>query len=272
MKIYINTFDLAKPITNQITVPKNSDFGIGIKVVNNGADVEGDITLESNGQTFVAEDDKVGGFTIFNSSSDGAGLTTYTVTCNSQTFHLTQVAVDSSVIEKKTEDVRTEYVVIIGNIDSNGVLNKSALSDVVEISAYALQGVFSGNEDLQTVSFPNMTTIGECGMLSAFSNCSALATVDMSKLSSVGTNGLSATFDGCTSLEFILFKNSEAVPTITETTFANTNDTYKVIVPDTMYETWISASVWSDISSHITKVSDYAAVMTNYGGYDNMDN
>ena len=152
------------------------------------------------------------------------------------------------------------------------MLNKSALSDVVEISAYALQEAFSGNEDLTTISFQNMTTIGECGMLSAFTNCSALATVDMSKLSSVGTGGLSATFDGCTSLEIVLFKNSEAVPAITDTTFANTNDTYKVIVPDALYEDWIAETNWSNLSSHITKVSDYLVVMTNYGGYDNMDN
>lgn len=270
MKIYTNTLDLATPITHQFCVPQNSDFGIGIKVVRNGADVEGDITLESNGQTFAAEDEKIAGFTIFNSNSQGAGKILYTVTCNGQKFTLAQVAVKSSVIEKKTEDIRTEYVIAIGNID-DGVLSRSALSNVVEVSAHALEGAFAGNMNLQNVGFPNMTTIGESGMQSTFSNCSALETVDMSKLSSVDSNGLSATFDGCTSLEFVLFKNSAAIPDITETTFANTNDTYKVIVPDDLYENWISASVWSDISSHVTKVSDYAAVMTNYGGYDNID-
>lgn len=98
-----------------------------------------------------------------------------------------------------------------------------------------------------------------------------MKTVDFSKLSAVGTDGLDGTFNGCSALEIVLFQNSAAVPAITETTFANTNDTFKAIVPDALYESWIAAENWSALSSHVTKVSDYAAVMTNYGGYDNMD-
>lgn len=116
-----------------------------------------------------------------------------------------------------------------------------------------------------------MTTIGEGGMASAFNGCSALATVDMSKLSSVGTDGLDGAFAGCTGLEIVLFKDSAAVPSITDTTFANTNDTYTVIVPDALYDAWIAETNWQDISGHIVPVSDYVVVMTNYGGYDNMD-
>lgn len=99
-----------------------------------------------------------------------------------------------------------------------------------------------------------------------------MKTVDFSKLSAVGTDGLNGTFNGCTSLEIVLFQSAAAVPTISENTFANTNDTFKAIVPDALYEDWVAAENWSALSSHITKVSDYAAVMTNYGGYDNIDN
>ena len=53
--------------------------------------------------------------------------------------------------------------------------------------------------------------------------------------------------------------------------FYQTNDTYKIIVPDALYANWISATGWKGLSSHITKASDYAAVMTPYGGQDNMD-
>lgn len=99
-----------------------------------------------------------------------------------------------------------------------------------------------------------------------------MKTVDFSKLSAVGTDGLDGTFSGCTALEIVLFQNSAAVPAITENTFANTNDTFKVIVPDALYEDWIADESWASLSSHVTKVSDYAAVMTNYGGQDEMDN
>ena len=53
--------------------------------------------------------------------------------------------------------------------------------------------------------------------------------------------------------------------------FQNTNDTFKVIVPDALYASWIANGYWSSMSAQITKVSDYAAVMTPYGGQNNMD-
>lgn len=271
MKVYTNTFDLTKPVPMQFQVPKYSDFAIGIKVVNNGEAVDADITLQADGQTFVAEEEKIAGFTIYNTSSTNVGSVKYKITCNGQIFNLTEIVVDTTVFEKKNSDVNTEYVVIIGNIDNNGVLNRSALSDIVEVSAYALQGAFAGHEEITNVGFQNMTTIGEYGMASAFNDCSSLATVDMSKLSSVLSNGLDGTFNGCTSLEIVLFKYSDAIPAITETTFANTNDTYKIIVPDALYDSWISSANWADISSHISQVSSYAAIMTNYGGSDSIE-
>ena len=101
MKIYTNIFDLAKPTQNQFYVPKYSDFGIGIKVVRRGEDVDADITLEADGQTFEAEADKVGGFTIYDAASEGAGSVNYKVTCSGQIFHLTQIVTDSAIFEKK---------------------------------------------------------------------------------------------------------------------------------------------------------------------------
>ena len=135
----------------------------------------------------------------------------------------------------------------------------------------ALEGAFAGNTNLVNVGFPNMTDIDESGMKNAYSGCTSLKTADFSKLSAVGTDGLNGTFNGCTSLEIVLFQNSASIPAITETTFANTNDTFKAIVPDALYEDWVATENWSALSSHVTKVSDYAAVMTNYGGQDNMD-
>ena len=271
MKIYTQTFDLATPSPKTFWVAPYSDFAIGVKITNNGADVADAITVASDVAALTAESDKINGFTIYNVSSEGTGTTKYTITCKGQVFTLTQVTTDSTVFEKKTNEIKTEYVVVIGNID-DGVLSRASVSSVITVSDNALEGAFSGNTNLVNVGFPNMTDIYTEGMKDTYSGCTSLKTVDFSKLSAVGTDGLDGTFSGCTSLEIVLFQNSAAVPTISETTFANTNDTFNVIVPDALYEDWIADESWSALSSQIEKTSDYVAVMTNYGGYDNMDN
>lgn len=102
--------------------------------------------------------------------------------------------------------------------------------------------------------------------------CAELKSVDFAKLSYADEDALDSAFSGCSALELVSFAEATAVPTISETTFANTNDTFRVVVPDALYESWIASESWSGISSHVAKVSDYAAVMTPYGGQDNMDN
>lgn len=271
MKVYTNKFDLAKPSAKQITTPSYSDFGLAIKIVKDGDDFEAEFTLENDGQALTPEDNKINGYTIYLLNSGDVGSTVYKVKCQGQSFDLICVSKDESVFDKISYVTKTEYAIAIGNID-DGVLSRADVSSVVEVAAGALEGAFAGNTNLVNVGLPNMTDIGEDGMKNAYSGCTSLKTADFSKLSAVGTDGLDGTFSGCTALEIVLFQNSVAVPAITESTFANTNDTFKAIVPDALYESWIAAENWSDISSHVTKVSDYAAVMTNYGGYDNMDN
>ena len=158
----------------------------------------------------------------------------------------------------------------LGYIEKNKVAPFVYTSTATAVAANELLEKYKG-KPVTNVNMPDLETIGVNGMKYAFKDCKQLTTVDFSKLSAVGTDGLDGTFDGCTSLEIVLFQSSEAIPTITSTTFTNTNDTFKVIVPDALYEDWVAATNWSDLSSHVTKVSDYAAVMTNYGGYDNMD-
>jgi len=49
MKIYTQTFDLAKPSPKKFWVAPYSDFAIGIKVLSNGEAVADGITVEANG-------------------------------------------------------------------------------------------------------------------------------------------------------------------------------------------------------------------------------
>ena len=66
--------------------------------------------------------------------------------------------------------------------------------------------------------------------------------------SSFGTN----MFNGCTSLELVDMTGSTGVPQLANVNnFANTNDTYKIVVPDHLYNKWIAATNWASIASHI---------------------
>lgn len=270
MKVYTNKFDLAFPNVRQITTPSYSDFGLAIKIVKDGDDFEAEFTLENDGQTITPEDNKIDGYTIYLLNSGEVGSTIYTVKCGDQSFDMVCVSKDESVFDKVSYVTRTEYAIAIGNIDA-GVLSRASVSSVISVDNNALENAYNFRP-IANVSFPNMTDIGDEGMKNTYLSCTQLKTVDFSKLSAVGTDGLYGTFKGCTSLEIVLFQNSAAIPTISENTFENTNDTYKVIVPDALYEDWIVDESWASLSSHVTKVSDYAAVMTNYGGQDNMDN
>ena len=270
MKIYTSKFDLAKPSAKQIAIPSYSDFGLAIKILKDGDDFEVEFTLENNGQAITPEDNKIDGYTIYTLNSGVVGTVVYKVKCQGQSFDLACVSRDESVFDKISYVTKTEYAIAIGNI-TGGVLSRAEVSSVVSVDNNALEGAYSFRP-ITNVSFPNMTDIGDEGMKNTYLSCTSLKTVDFSKLSAVGTDGLDGTFNGCTSLEIVLFQNSAAIPAITETTFANTNDTFKAIVPDALYEDWVAAENWSALSSHITKVSDYAAVMTSYGGQDNMDN
>jgi len=64
-------------------------------------------------------------------------------------------------------------------------------------------------------------------------------------------------FSGCQSLTFVDFSNSSAIPTLVNIdAFQDIEINYKIIVPDNLYDDWIVANVWSNLSSHIISKSD----------------
>ena len=418
MKIYTQTFDLAKPVSKMFSVAQNSEFGIGIKIVKDGAEVEDAFEVQANGETLTPEADKISGFTVYLLNA-GESDVVYTVTCNGQTFKLTQNTTPASVFDFKPAEVpQTKYGasldVWLGDVDENGVLQSPTLSafefntdkiraftveggapiksfaskvnrvnlpNLLSVGNYSMWQAFKGSTVLSSVNLPALTTVGEGGMLYAFQNCTGLKTVNFPALTTVGTQafqtalngctslqavnlsslssvtgalafndmckgctsltsinldnlvvagGMLTMLSGCTSLEYVSMPNLTSMTTtgagdegcqamfkgctglktvdmpkwshdtplavdglfygctslqvvnISEATaipnganvgsmFYNTNDTYKVIVPDALYEDWIVATGWSNISAHIAKASDYAAIITNYNGADSMD-
>lgn len=65
-------------------------------------------------------------------------------------------------------------------------------------------------------------------------------------------------FGGCPSLEVIDFSKAVNVPILSNVNaFDNTNSTFKIVVPDALYDQWIVASNWSNFASQIVKASEY---------------
>ena len=101
------------------------------------------------------------------------------------------------------------------------------------------------------------TTLAQNCYDSMFKNCTSLKRIKMN--ASSGNWGQNM-FNGCTSLELVDMTGSTGVPQLANVNnFANTNDTYKIVVPDSLYDTWIAATNWASIATHIMKQSDWNA-------------
>ena len=146
---------------------------------------------------------------------------------------------------------------------SSTSLTSIDLEQLTSLGTYGLSYTFYGCTSLQSVCLSSLTSIPAQSLYSAFQNCTSLKTVHLTKLSNAaGTlqNALTNAFNGCTSLELVDFSQATAVPTLANiNAFGNTNSTYKIVVPDALYDTWIATARWSDtsIKPHIVKASEY---------------
>lgn len=101
MKVYTSIFDLSYPSNARFWVAPNSDFKIGLKIVNKGEDYTGNFVLKSGSTTFTADASKTAGFTTYTMKSLGTGAVTYEVEVPGaqQKFTLMQIVTDSTVFE-----------------------------------------------------------------------------------------------------------------------------------------------------------------------------
>ena len=122
---------------------------------------------------------------------------------------------------------------------------------------YCYRSMFNNCTSLTTVpELPAMAMFGSC-YSQMFSGCTSLKRIKMN--ASSGNWGINM-FYGCTSLELVDMTGSTGVPTLSSTgNFQNTNNTYKIVVPDSLYDTWIAATNWASIATHIMKKSDWNA-------------
>ena len=97
-------------------------------------------------------------------------------------------------------------------------------SNITKLSS----NVFSGNKSLSQVKFLGDITEINSGV---FQNCASLKLCDLSK---------------CTSVPSLLNSNA----------FSGTTARLKIVVPDSLYTTWIGSTTWSAYADYIVKASE----------------
>lgn len=97
----------------------------------------------------------------------------------------------------------------------------------------------------------NVTSIG----VHAFYNCYSLASVVIpSGVTSIGNSA----FNNCYGMAYYDFRASKSVPTLSNTNaFGSIPSDCKIVVPDSLYDTWIAATNWSTHASKIIKASEF---------------
>lgn len=120
------------------------------------------------------------------------------------------------------------------------------------------QMAFSSCNKLTSFNFGNGNiSIGQ----QCFQDCTNLASVTFGSGNiSIGTYA----FNYCSNLVLFDFRNATQVPTLSSTNaFQGTPSSKKIVVPDALYDEWITATNWSsttnNIVSSIIKASDYEA-------------
>jgi hypothetical protein len=124
----------------------------------------------------------------------------------------------------------------------SGLTSVTIPNNVTDIGDYA----FWGCSGLTSVTIPNsVTSIGR----EAFCKCSGLTNVTIgSGVTSLGVQ----LFYGCSNCTIFDFRQSISVPSLTDIhTFYNTPSNKEIVVPDSLYDSWRAASIWSSSTDNL---------------------
>lgn len=154
---------------------------------------------------------------------------------------------------------------------SSSAIRRAAFPSLTLITSYSFASTFLYCQYLEELDLSSLTTVNGYGSMSNIcQGCEGLKTVKFGPLASVSDNEfLYYAFAGCTSLETVDFSKATIVPPLNDyTTFDSTNATYKILVPNALYETWINTYPWShpSVKPHIEKVVkalEFKAVQAN---------
>lgn len=145
MKVFTQTFDLAKTSPHRFWVTPYSDFKIGIKILAKGEVVDKDFTVKAGAVELTPDEDKIDGFTLYTIKSGDTGFVEYTIEVEdiAEKLKLTQIVTDSTVFEVGVgggdvpADVATQTWV---NQQISGFVDEDALTAYAtkdELTAYA---------------------------------------------------------------------------------------------------------------------------------------
>lgn len=101
MKIYTQTYDLAKASPHRFWVAPFSEFKIGIKILEKGEISAKDFTVKAGSTEFTPDPDKIDNFTLFTIKSNDTGFVEYTIEVEgvAEKLKLMQIVTDSTVFE-----------------------------------------------------------------------------------------------------------------------------------------------------------------------------
>ena len=119
---------------------------------------------------------------------------------------------------------------------------------VTSIGDYAFYGCYS----LSSIVIPQgVTSIGN----NAFRYCYSLSSIVIPQgVTSIGNNA----FYGCYCMAFYDFSQCTSVPTLGgKAVFNDIATDCKIVVPDSLYDTWIAATNWSTHASNMIKASEF---------------
>ena len=135
--------------------------------------------------------------------------------------------------------------------DCQSLVSITIQSSVTSIESYTFNNCYS----LASITIPSsVTSIGN----STFNGCSSLASITIpSNVTSIGSN----VFSGCYGIKTFDFRTFTSVPSLANVNaFQNTPTSREIVVPDELYDTWITATNWNSstngIVSSIVKASE----------------
>lgn len=107
MKIYTQTYDLAKASPHRFWVAPFSEFKIGIKILEKDEISSKDFTLKAGSTEFTPDPDKIDNFTLFTIKSNDTGFVDYTIEVEgvAEKLKLMQIVTDSTVFEISSEPI-----------------------------------------------------------------------------------------------------------------------------------------------------------------------
>jgi hypothetical protein len=219
-----------------ISIPMNVDvYGVGKNAFENAYSLKG--LVISTGMTNLGDYLCQGCFSLLNVSLP-KNLTTIKLYAFSNCYSLINISIPDTTTTVESYIFRNCYS--LQNISFPNSITQFSEAMAWCFNCYALNKVMFGNFSL----IP----------LCAFNNCCSISHFDCpSSVTAVNAQA----FSGCYGIKYFNFSNHSSVPTLQNTNaFNNIPSDCQIIVPDSLYSTWIAATNWSTYASNIVKVSE----------------